>query len=78
MKRHRENLFTQTERNTRELAGRVARSLAKQFNERQWATFAALHAEVDVVEVSEAPNYSNRDCGLTPYESRYSVESINY
>lgn len=78
MKRHRENLFTQTERNTRELAGRVARSLAKQFNERQWATFAALHAEVDFVEVPEAPNYSNRDCGLTHYESRYGVESINY
>lgn len=78
MKKHRQNLFTQTERNTRELAGRVARSLAKQFGDRQWATFAALHAEVDQVEVSEAPNYSNRDCGLTHYESHYSVESINY
>ena len=78
MKRHRENLFTQTERNTRELAGRVARSLAKQFNDRQWATFAALHAEVDTVEALESPNYSNRDCGLTHYESRYGVESINY
>lgn len=78
MKRHRKNLFTQTERNTRELAGRVARSLAKQFNERQWATFAALHAEVDLVEVSESPNYSNRDSGLTHYESRYSVESLKY
>lgn len=78
MKRHRENLFTQAERNTRELAGRVARSLAKQFNERQWATFAALHAESGTVEVSESPSYSNRDSGLTHYENCYSVESINY
>ena len=78
MKRHRENLFTQTERNTRELAGRVARSLARQFNDRQWATFAALHAEIDAVAAADEVSFSNRDCGLTHYESRYGVESINY
>ncbi len=78
MKRHRENLFTQTERNARELAGRVARMLAEQFNQTQWATFRALHAEIDKPETIESETYSSRDCGLTHYESRYSVESLNY